>query len=42
MIKNQPLTREEQMMIRATENKEQAEEMMMYIAEQRKQGKAVG
>lgn len=37
-----PLTRQEQLMIRAAKNKEEQEQMARYILEQRAEGKAVG
>ena len=42
MIKEQPLTRQEQMMIRATANKQEAEQTARYIMQERAKGNAVG
>lgn len=42
LVKDQPLTRQEQMMIRATANKDEAEQMARFIIEERSKGNAVG
>lgn len=42
IVKDQPITRQEQMMIRATANADEAEQMARFIIEERAKGNAVG